>query len=98
MADQERREQPRPEPRASGPVRRNPAPSPAAFAGHGLQLAISIVALMYLGKWLDGKLGTSPLLLIVGVFAGAAMGIYNMYHALTAAQRDQKREREEHRK
>jgi hypothetical protein len=93
MADQEQREQLPPSGRPSGPIRRPPAPSPAAFAGHGLQLAISIVALMYLGKWLDGKLGTSPLLMIVGVFAGAAVGIYNMYHALTAALRDQERER-----
>jgi len=89
MADQERRDERRP----SGPARRNPAPSPAAFAGFGIQLAVSIVALMYLGKWLDGKLGTSPLLLIIGVFVGAAVGIYNMYHALTAALRDQERER-----
>jgi F0F1-type ATP synthase assembly protein I len=93
MADQEQRDQRRPAGRPSAPPKRSSAPSPAAFAGHGIQLAASIVALMYLGKWLDGKLGTSPILLILGVFAGAAVGIYNMYHALTAALRDQERER-----
>jgi F0F1-type ATP synthase assembly protein I len=68
--------------------------SPASFAGLGIQLAISILLFLYLGQWLDGKLGTDPLLLIVGVFVGAAVGIYNMYHVLTAAQRKEGKERE----
>ncbi len=70
------------------------AGSPASFAGLGIQLAISILLFLYLGQWLDGKFGTDPLLLIVGVFVGAAVGIYNMYHVLTAAQRDARKEKE----
>ncbi len=69
------------------------AGSAASFAGLGIQLAISILLFLYLGQWLDKKLGTDPLLLIVGVFVGATVGIYNMYHVLTAAQRKEQKER-----
>jgi len=68
--------------------------SAASFAGLGIQLAISILLFLYLGQWLDKNLGTDPLLLILGVFVGAAVGIYNMYHMLTAAQRKEQKERE----
>ncbi|HEY9450019.1 MAG TPA: AtpZ/AtpI family protein [Gemmatimonadaceae bacterium] len=70
------------------------AGSAASFAGLGIQLAISILLFLYLGQWLDKKLGTDPLMLIVGVFFGAALGIYNMYHVLTAAQRKAREEKE----
>ena len=66
--------------------------SAGAFAGLGIQLLVSILLFLYLGQWLDKKLGTDPLLLIVGVFVGAAVGIYNMYHMLTAAQRKERKE------
>jgi len=68
--------------------------SAASFAGLGIQLAISILIFLYVGQWLDKKLGTDPFLLIVGVFVGATVGIYNMYHMLTAAQRKEQKERE----
>lgn len=66
-----------------------------AFAGHGIQLALSILLCLYAGRWLDGKLGTDPLFLIVGVFVGAAAGMYSMIHALTDAQRQRDRQRRE---
>jgi F0F1-type ATP synthase assembly protein I len=90
MADQERhqrRGRPGSSPGLSG------AGSAGSFAGLGIQLAISILLFLYLGQWLDKKLGTEPLLLILGVFIGAALGIYNMYHALTAAQKKAREER-----
>jgi len=39
-----------------------------------LTLAISVAALAWLGKWLDGVLGTYPLLLIIGALWGAGGG------------------------
>lgn len=62
-------------------------PSPAQFAGGGLQFALSILLFLYLGRWLDGKLGTSPWLLIVGVMIGAAAGFYSFYRKVMDAQR-----------
>lgn len=62
-------------------------PSPARFAGLGMQLALSILIFLYLGRWLDGKFGTAPVLLIVGVFVGAAAGFYAMIKALSGGGR-----------
>ena len=60
--------------------------SVSEFAGVGLQFAVSILVFLYLGQWLDRKLGTAPWLLIVGVFLGAGLSFYSMYRKLMAAQ------------
>lgn len=39
-----------------------------------LTLAISVAALAWLGKWLDGVFGTYPLLLVIGALWGAGGG------------------------
>jgi ATP synthase protein I len=66
-------------------------PSPLAGAGKymglGLQFGGSIVLFMFGGLWLDKRLGTSPLFLIIGVFGGAAAAFYSMYRKLMADQR-----------
>ena len=56
--------------------------SGAEFAGVGLQFGITLVAFAFLGIWLDRKLGTSPLLIVLGVFGGAAVGFWEMYRAM----------------
>lgn len=67
-----------------------------SFAGAGLQFAIAIVLFLFLGQWIDKKLGTSPLFLLAGVFAGGGGAFYSMYRRLTAAQKadDERRKRE----
>jgi ATP synthase protein I len=60
--------------------------SGSEFAGIGLQFALSILVFVYLGQWLDRKLGTTPWLLIIGVFLGAGASFYSMYRKLMAAQ------------
>lgn len=45
---------------------------------------MSILLFVYLGRWLDGKLGTTPWLLVLGAFVGAFAGFYSMYRALMA--------------
>ena len=61
--------------------------SAGQFAGHGLTFVIAILGGLYLGQWLDRKLGTAPWLLIAGVFIGAGASFYSMYSKLMAAQR-----------
>jgi ATP synthase protein I len=61
-------------------------PSATEFAGVGLQFAASILVCLFVGQWLDRKLGTAPWLLLVGVFFGAGTGFYSMYRKLMAAQ------------
>jgi F0F1-type ATP synthase assembly protein I len=63
-------------------------PSPASFAGAGIQFVISILLFLYIGKWLDGKLGTAPWLLMAGVFVGAGAGFYSFYRRIMAASHD----------
>jgi F0F1-type ATP synthase assembly protein I len=70
-----------------GARRGSAVPSLGEYAGVGLQFAFTIVAFMFAGMWLDRTLGTSPWLLILFVFAGAAAGFYSIYRKLMAAQR-----------
>jgi ATP synthase protein I len=66
---------------------RGKPPSPVVFAGAGFELAGCILLGLFAGKWLDKRLGTAPWLLILGVFIGAAAGIFSMYRTLTTAER-----------
>ena len=63
-----------------------PGTSAGQYAGHGMTFVIAILGGLYLGQWLDGKLGTAPWLLIAGVFTGAGASFYSMYSKLMAAQ------------
>ncbi len=61
--------------------------SGAEFAGIGLQFAAVILLFTALGVWLDRRLGSSPLFMIVCVFVGAAGGFFSIYRKAVAAQR-----------
>jgi F0F1-type ATP synthase assembly protein I len=64
------------------------------YAGLGLQFAISILVFLYVGQWLDGRFGTKPVFLYLGVFVGAGAAFYSMYRSLMADQRREDEERE----
>ena len=70
-----------------GPRHRLAGPTLGEYGGVGLQFALTIVAFMFAGMWLDRRLGTSPWLLILFVFGGASAGFYSIYRKLMAAQR-----------
>ena len=72
-------------------------PSVAEFAGVGLQFAVSILVFVFVGQWLDRKLGTAPWLLMLGVFLGAGASFYSMYRKLTAAGAREDAARKAHR-
>ncbi len=67
--------------------------------GVGIQFAGSIVVFLLVGRWLDTWLGTTPWLLILGVFVGAGAGFYSMYRQLVIKPRErqerEKRQREQ---
>ncbi len=55
------------------------------IAGHldlGLRLAVSVLLGIAGGYWLDGKLGTSPLFLIVGLAFGMTAGFLSLYRTV----------------
>jgi ATP synthase protein I len=64
--------------------------SGAEFAGIGAQFGLTILVFAFAGVWLDRRLGTTPWLLLICVFAGAGGSFYSMYRRVTAAQRDAK--------
>ena len=74
--------------RGPGRSNRGTAVSGAEFASIGVQFALTILAFVFAGIWLDRRLGTSPWLLLICVFAGAGGGFFSMYRRVTASQRD----------
>jgi F0F1-type ATP synthase assembly protein I len=55
------------------------SPSPLQLAGLGIELVAPLLAGLFGGRWLDGRLGTRPWLVLVGAVAGAAVGMLNFY-------------------
>jgi F0F1-type ATP synthase assembly protein I len=52
----------------------------------GFEFAADLLVFVFLGQWLDRRLGTAPVLLLVCVFVGFAGATFSMYRRLTAAQ------------
>jgi ATP synthase protein I len=48
----------------------------APYLGLGLQLAVTVAIMVFIGIWLDGKLNTSPVLTVVFAFFGVFAGMY----------------------
>ncbi|HAF94549.1 MAG: hypothetical protein A2X34_09875 [Elusimicrobia bacterium GWC2_51_8] len=46
------------------------------YAQIGLELAVSVLLGFWAGYWLDGKMGTSPWLMLGGAAGGMAAGFY----------------------
>jgi hypothetical protein len=63
----------------------------ARFSGHGLTLAMATIAFLFLGWWVDGKLGTTPWLTIVGALVGMAGGFYHILQHLVFFPREEAR-------
>lgn len=69
------------------------AASAGMYAGVGLQFAIAILLFLFLGRWLDARMGTKGIFTIAGVFVGAGAGFYSMYRRLMTAQARDEAER-----
>ncbi len=50
----------------------------------GLQLALTVVVLFFVGQWLDGQFGTSPWLMLLGLLIGVTGGMIKFF--MTAMQ------------
>jgi F0F1-type ATP synthase assembly protein I len=57
------------------------------FMGHGLTWALAVLLFMGVGAWLDSKLGTAPILMVIGAFVGGAAGFYNLYYHIVIEPR-----------
>lgn len=56
--------------------------SGSEFAGMGVQFAMAVVLSAFAGVWLDKRLGTSPLFVLLLVLIGAAGGFWSMVRRL----------------
>ena len=57
--------------------------SPAfGLVGIGFYLATAIVGMTWLGHWLDGRVGSEPLLTLVFLVFGLGLGFYGAYRRL----------------
>ena len=43
----------------------------------GLQMAVAVVLMIFLGRWLDDKFGTDPWLMTLGALIGSGGGLYS---------------------
>lgn len=85
VADQERND---PTPESSGNaeydrlLHRRKGISGSQFAGIGIQFALSIVIFAFAGVWLDTRLGTSPIFVLLMVLGGGALAFWMMVRKL----------------
>jgi F0F1-type ATP synthase assembly protein I len=55
----------------------------APYLGLGIQLAATIVLVVFLGIWLDKKFNTSPYLTLLFSFLGIFTGMYHFIKSVT---------------
>ena len=53
------------------------------YVSLGVQFTLTILICLFGGRWLDAKLSTTPLFLLVGTLAGAVVAFYKLYRTLT---------------
>lgn len=61
----------------------------APYLGLGIQLAATIVICVFIGRWLDQVLNTSPWVLVLGAFIGVAAGLYSFIKTVMALGKKQ---------
>ena len=58
------------------------------FMGHGMTLALAVLLFMGVGAWLDTKVGTAPILMVIGAFVGGGAGFYRLYNHIVIEPRE----------
>lgn len=64
------------------------------YLGLGVQLAASIILMLFLGLWLDGKFNTYPVLTITFAFLGGAAGMYSVIKTVIGINKKNKIEKD----
>jgi len=59
------------------------------FTGMGWSIAVPIVIGVALGNWLDGRAGTHPLFLLLGILLGLAVGLTGAIRLLLDVLREE---------
>lgn len=59
------------------------------YAGLGIQLAVSLVVFVFIGRWADQKLHTGGILTVVAAFLGFGGTMYSLIRSLNRKDRDE---------
>ena len=62
----------------------------APYLGLGLQLAVTVTVMVFIGVWLDGQFDTNPILTIIFAFLGVFAGLYTFIKSVVKAGNDKK--------
>jgi len=54
----------------------------------GIEMGISPIVGYFIGRWLDGKLGSTPVLSIIMLLAGIASGFFALFRTLKRMEND----------
>ena len=60
------------------------------YVGLGLQLAVTVTVMVFVGIWLDGQFETKPILTVVFAFFGVFSGMYTFIKSVLKAGNDKK--------
>ena len=60
------------------------------YVGLGLQLAVTVTVMVFIGIWLDGYFETKPILTVVFAFLGVFTGMYTFIKSVLKAGNDKK--------
>jgi len=60
------------------------------YLGLGLQLAVTVTIMVFIGVWLDRKFNTNPVLTIIFAFLGVFAGLYTFIKSVLKAGNDKK--------
>ena len=58
------------------------------FMGHGLTWALAVLLFMGAGYWVDGKVGSAPIVMVIGAFVGGGAGFYSLYYHIVIEPRE----------
>jgi len=68
------------------------------YGSVGLEFALSVLLGLFVGRWIDGKLGTGPWVALSGLLLGMVAGYRSIWRALKRATREAERQEEAERK
>jgi len=60
------------------------------YLGLGIQLAVTVTVMVFIGIWLDGQFETKPVLTIIFAFLGIFVGMYTFIKSVLKAGNDKK--------
>ena len=78
-----------PKPKDSGS--KSPYAEIGPYLGLGVQLAATMIIMVFIGKWLDDTYHMSPLYVIIGAVLGTFAGIYNLIKTVLALEKKSKK-------